>query len=95
MTAVRLAGDFQRGEIVTFSVDGELVSGYLGETLAAALLAAGIARLRQSPRDGAPRGAFCFMGVCQECVLRVDGDLRQACQTPVAAGLVVELRGAV
>jgi sarcosine oxidase subunit alpha len=33
------------------------------------------------------------MGVCQECVLHVDGTLRQACLTPVRAGMAVELRG--
>jgi len=39
------------------------------------------------------RGAFCFMGVCQECAIHVDGAIRQACLTPVRAGLRVELRG--
>jgi sarcosine oxidase subunit alpha len=49
--------------------------------------------LRASPRAGAARGAFCHMGVCQECVLHVDGVLRQACLTFVREGMRVELRG--
>ena len=65
-----------------------------GETLATALAAAGILRLRLSPRARTPRGAFCFMGVCQECAIHVDGVLRQACMVPVREGMIVELRGA-
>ena len=95
VTALRVEGGFQRGEQVAFQVDGQSVTAYRGETLAAALLAAGIAELRHSPRDGAPRGAYCFMGVCQECLVRVDGALLQSCQVVVAAGMVVELRGAI
>lgn len=78
---------------VTIRVDGEPVQAVEGEMLAAALMAAGIWRLRASPRLGAPRGAFCLMGVCQECAIHVDGRLAQACLTPVAEGLAVELRG--
>lgn len=95
MTALRFAGGFGRGAAVTFDVDGAAVTGYRGETLAAALLAAGIVALRRSPREAAPRGAYCFMGVCQECVVWVDGALRQSCQVAVEDGLRVELRGAV
>lgn len=95
MTAIRFPTGVERAGVVRFSVDGAPVSARRGETLAAALLAAGVLRLRRSPRDGGPRGAFCFMGVCQECVLRVDGVLRQACQVPVEDGLAVELRGSL
>lgn len=95
MTALRPTDGFERGPAITFSVDGITVSAHRGETLAAAMLASGFSRLRHSPRDAAPRGAYCFMGVCQECLVRVDGTLRQACLVSVAEGLVVELRGAV
>lgn len=90
-TAVR-TGE-RRAPNVTIRVDGRAVEAVEGEMLAAALMAAGIWRLRASPRDGAPRGAFCLMGVCQECAIHVDGRLTQACMTPVSAGLEVELRG--
>jgi aerobic-type carbon monoxide dehydrogenase small subunit (CoxS/CutS family) len=52
-----------------------------------------VLRLRDSPRDGTPRGALCFMGVCQECVVRIDGATVQACLVPVRAGLDVRLKG--
>ena len=61
-----------------------------GETVAVALLCAGRLDVRRSPRTGGPRGAFCMMGVCQECLVRVDGVLRQACLTPVEDGMRVE-----
>ena len=65
-----------------------------GEPLATALLAAGRLHLRNSPAGQAPRGAFCLMGVCQECAVMVDGSVQQACMTTVQNGMSVELRGA-
>lgn len=86
--AVRMTG-MPRGAPATISVDGQPVQAHAGEMLAAALLAAGIYRLRSSPNACTPRGAFCLMGVCQECLVRIDGKLRQACLTTVRDGLVV------
>lgn len=65
-----------------------------GEVLSAALLARGRRTLRESPRRGAPRGAFCMMGICQECAITVDGRIRRACVTVVRDGMVVTLQGA-
>ena len=90
--AVRVAG-VERGRPVSIVVDGEAIAAHEGEMLAAALMAAGVWRLRLSPSARAPRGAFCLMGICQECAIFVDGDIRQACQVPARHGLRVELRG--
>jgi hypothetical protein len=89
----RMAG--RRPEPVEFTVDGRTLSAPAGEPLASALAAAGLLRLRSSPRAGGPRGAFCFMGVCQECLVRADGVPRQACLTPVVAGMTVETGAAL
>ena len=62
-----------------------------GEMLAAALFAAGYRRLRRSPRNAAPRGMFCLMGACQECLVRVDGKPVLACQVSVYEGMTVTL----
>lgn len=62
-----------------------------GQSVAAALLAAGLRTLRSSVERGEPRGAFCLMGVCQDCRVRIDGVLREACLVPVDDGLIVEL----
>ena len=79
--------------MVTLTVDGVPVTARAGDLLTTVLARAGLLRLRVSPRTGAPRGAFCQMGLCQECALHVDGVVRQACLTPVRAGMAVERRG--
>ena len=75
---------------MTISVDGVSVTARPGQSVAVALAIAGVQTLRHAPRDGAPRGAFCLMGVCQECVCTIDGIRREACRVPVRAGMVVE-----
>lgn len=83
------ANEIDRGDALRFSFDGHAVTGFAGESVAAALLAAGILRLRESPRGGAPRGAFCWMGLCQECTVVADGVRQPACRLPVRDGLAV------
>ena len=73
------------------TVNGVTCDVPAGRSVAAALLAVGIRKLRESPRAGGPRGAFCMMGVCQECVVHIDGHLRQACMVPVMPGLSIKL----
>ena len=54
------------------------------------LLAAGETSLRDTPISGAPRAPYCMMGVCFDCLMEIDGvGNRQACLTPVAAGMQV------
>jgi len=77
------------GDPFAFQFEGRPVSALAGETVATALLAAGVRRLRDSPRDGRPRGMTCAIGVCQECVVVVDGRTLPACQLPAREGLRV------
>lgn len=79
---------------VVIRVDGLLLSCQSGTSVAGALLAHGIYRLRRSPAARTPRGPFCMMGACQECAVLIDGRLAQACQVEVGEGMEVELRGA-
>lgn len=81
--------DAPAGTTVTILLDGAPVRGPAGASVASLLLGAGVQTLRRSPRAGAPRGAFCLMGVCQECVVLVDGVLRQACLVAARDGLRV------
>lgn len=62
-----------------------------GANLAAALLAAGITTFRHTPASGAPRGPFCMMGACFDCLVEVDGVTRQACMMEVRDGLVLDM----
>jgi predicted molibdopterin-dependent oxidoreductase YjgC len=82
-------GGAPRGRQVSFLFDGRPVAAYEGESVACALACAGIRTLRASPRSGAPRGMFCLMGSCQECVVRIDGRIAPACQEPVREGIEV------
>src|SRR5690349_10608861 len=77
------------GPPVAFRFDGREIEALEGETIAAALAAAGVVAVRQA-RSGAPRGPFCGMGVCFDCLVTVDGQPSQrACLTRVAPGMEV------
>src|SRR6185295_16849282 len=84
-------GAIERGAALTVYVDGEPLTAYAGETLAAAMLAVGRRALRAAPRTGSPRGLFCGMGVCYDCLMVVDGRPNvRACMTYVAEGMRAE-----
>jgi predicted molibdopterin-dependent oxidoreductase YjgC len=72
-------------------VDGQLIPVRHGQTIAAALMADG-RRVFRHTQSGAPRGLFCGMGVCFECLVTVDGVADQrACMTPVRPGMRIHL----
>ena len=76
---------------VSISVDGRKIEARAGDTVAAALLAAGIETCRETPVTGAARGPYCMMGVCFDCLVTIDGvGNRQGCLVPVAGGMKVE-----
>lgn len=73
-----------------FQFEGQTIEAGPGESVAAALLAAGILAVRDTPVSGAPRSPYCMMGVCFECLVEIDGaPNRQACLTQVSEGMVV------
>ncbi len=85
----------EREASITIEVDGAPVPAAPGDSVAAAMLAAGIAAFRHAPVDGGPRGPWCAMGVCFECLVEIDGEPnRQACMTTVREGLRVARRPA-
>ncbi|WP_041998368.1 (2Fe-2S)-binding protein [Streptomyces sp. AcH 505] len=63
----------RRDRPLTITVDGEPLAGVAGQSLAGVLLAAGRTSWRRSP-SGAPRGVFCGIGVCFDCVVTVNGE---------------------
>ena len=74
---------------VTLDFEGSPVPAIPGESIAAALTRAGIRSLRVT-RSGAGRGVFCGMGVCQDCLVEVDGiPNRSTCMTKVEGSVVV------
>ena len=78
-------------DMVDIVVDGAAITARAGDTVAAAMLAAGWSCCRTTPVTGAPRGPFCLMGVCFECLVTIDGRAsQQGCLVTVAAGMRVE-----
>jgi predicted molibdopterin-dependent oxidoreductase YjgC len=76
---------------VRFTFDGEQVDALPGQTVAAALLAAGHRTLRDTRFAGTPRGLFCGIGACFDCLVVHNGiAATRACLTVVADGDVVE-----
>ena len=76
---------------IALMVDGKPISAREGDTVASALLAAGIDHTRTTPVSGAPRAPYCMMGVCFECLMSIEGvGSRQACLVPVREGMAVE-----
>lgn len=78
------------GAPVRLSFDGREIEALEGETIAAALAASDIVAVRQA-RSGAPRGPFCGMGVCFDCLVEVDGvPNTRACVTWVREGMRID-----
>ena len=76
---------------VNVTVDGETVSVRPGDSVAAALLLSGRVETRTTAVSGAPRGPYCMMGVCFECLVSIDGvGNRQACMVEAKDGMRVE-----
>lgn len=75
---------------MTLRFDGEALEARAGDTVAAALLAAGQSTFRQTAVSGSDRGPFCMMGACFDCLVEIDGEPnRQACMTLVEDGMSV------
>jgi D-hydroxyproline dehydrogenase subunit gamma len=88
---LRMTDAAGRGRALRIVLDGQDVPAYEGESVAAALVASGRRFTRYTARAGEARGYFCGMGVCQDCLVTVDGlpNVR-ACMTTVRDGLRVD-----
>jgi predicted molibdopterin-dependent oxidoreductase YjgC len=70
-----------------FDFDGVSVPFRPGQTVGGALAASGVVSWRATRGSGEPRGLFCGIGVCYDCLLSVDGRRSQrACVTPARPG---------
>ena len=86
-----ILGVQEKGTPVTFTFDGKEVQGYEGEPISTALKAAGVMAHRYTAKTHEPRGVFCAIGRCTDCVMIVDGKPNiRTCITPLEAGMVVQ-----
>ena len=82
------------GEVVTFWLDGQALQARRGQMLGSALWVNGRRILRRTRNAGKPRGLYCAMGSCFDCVVTVNGKTGvRACMTRVEAGMQVTLPG--
>jgi aerobic-type carbon monoxide dehydrogenase small subunit (CoxS/CutS family) len=88
---LRIQRGISRGQPFEIQVNGQKVNAYPGETLAAAMLAAGVHMFHHTMLSGEPRGLFCGMGVCFDCMVTVNGrENVRACKTIAQPGDKVE-----
>jgi predicted molibdopterin-dependent oxidoreductase YjgC len=82
-----------RGVPFEILFEGRSVKAYPGETVGAALTAAGITTFRTTRQGGRPRGIFCGIGICFDCLVIVDGKPNvRACVTAARAGMQVRVQ---
>ncbi len=83
--------DIQNRKKVAITVDDKQIEAYEGEPIAAALHAAGIKILRTTRKYNEPRGVFCNIGRCTDCIMKVDGKPNvRTCVTLVKEGMNIE-----
>jgi predicted molibdopterin-dependent oxidoreductase YjgC len=81
------------GDPFELTFEGRSISAYPFDTIASALMAAGIRTFTVTEVAGDERGGFCFAGRCADCLVIVDGQANQrACTTPVRAGMDVRVQ---
>lgn len=86
-----ILGESKNQDLVTFTFDGKAMEGYETEPIASALRAAGVMVHRHTQKENSPRGVFCAIGRCTDCVMVVDGKPNvRTCVTPLTAGMNVQ-----
>jgi hypothetical protein len=91
VSLIEVSGGYRRAvSEFAFRFDGEPVPALPGQTVAAALWAVGVRSWRTTRVAGAPRGLFCGIGACFDCLVTIDGEPNQrACLVPARPDLAV------
>ena len=86
-----ILGETPERKLVTFTYNGQTLEGYEGEPIATALKASGVMAHRYTAKTHEPRGVFCAIGRCTDCVMIVDDMPNvRTCITPLEEGMKVE-----
>ena len=86
-----ILGRMEERKQITIYLDSKKITAYEGESIAAALAAAGMKVFRFTSIKDEPRGIFCAIGRCTDCVMTVNGEPNvRTCMTPVEAGMKIE-----
>ena len=86
-----ILGTFEKGRKIQFTFDGKTLEGFEGEPIAMALRSKGVLVHRVTARRNEPRGIFCAIGRCTDCIMVVDDvpNIR-TCVEPLKEGMVVK-----
>lgn len=77
-------------ERVGFYWAGRALSGFRGEAVSSALVAAGVKSFGHHPKDNAAQGIFCANGQCAQCTVLINGQARKSCMVGLAEGMIIE-----
>jgi hypothetical protein len=84
------------GDPVPVTIDGVPFVARATDSVAAAMLAAGHLACRETPVRGVPRGPYCLMAVCFDCLVTIDGrPNQQGCLVTVAPAMRIETQRGV
>ena len=82
--------EFERKEKVKINFEGQDIECFKGESIVAALGAAGVYVLRENIKTARPQGLFCAIGKCSSCFMEVNGIPNvRTCIVPVEEGMVI------
>jgi hypothetical protein len=77
-----------RPATIAVEVEGRSVLVPTGASAAAAVLIAGLSSIRETPVGHQPRGPYCMMGICFDCLAEIDGvPNRQSCMVAARPGM--------
>lgn len=86
-----ILGKPEEKKVIEFTCDGKKMTGLEGEPIAMALEAAGVMIHRYTKKHHKPRGVFCAIGRCTDCVMVVDGKPNvRTCVTPLEEGMTIQ-----
>ncbi|MBO6298114.1 MAG: (2Fe-2S)-binding protein [Lachnospiraceae bacterium] len=91
-----ILGAKEKGREVSFTFDGRQLKGFEDEPIAIALKANGVMIHRYTKKEHKPRGIFCAIGRCTDCVMVVDGKPNvRTCVTPLKEGMDIRTQDGV
>ena len=86
-----ILGEIEPSRTVTITVDGQEIEAREGIPIAAELMRHGLLVLRRTEKRDHPRGVFCAIGRCNDCLMIVDGRPNvRTCVVPVRDGMVIQ-----
>lgn len=76
---------------ITVTLNSKPVSTEQGQSVGAVLMGEGIKAWRTTRNEGKPRGLFCGIGACYDCLVTIDGQPNQrACMVEACDSMNIE-----